>query len=188
MKRLFSVLLLAVFAALAFAACGSSSSASSALPAASSSLAASSLPASSASAAGQYDVGALLAPLTEAAGLGATIELDITELTASGDISADNIAAMAGAKSVMYAENGGMVAVIEATPGTADTVKAGLEKYRDGLLAQGEDYKSDFPLAYANMQEARIVVNGDCVIFATSANGTEGGYDALDTALAAAFA
>ena len=42
----------------------------------------------------------------------------------------------------------GAVLVVKAKAGQADTVKAALEGYRDGLVAQWENYKDEFPVGY----------------------------------------
>lgn len=193
MKRFLAVFAALCMAVVLFAACGGDTSSTSA-PATSSpatSVASPAQESSSASEAGSdasAEVEAMLAPLVDAANLGSTIEVSMLDVTASGDISADDIVAMAGAQSINYAENGGTVIVVQTVPGAADRVAAGFESYRDGVLAAGENYRSDYPIAYENMSNARIVSNGDFVIFAVSATGTEGGYEALDEALDATFA
>ena len=134
-----------------------------------------------------YDVNELLLLVVDAANLGDTIEMTITDLTYSGDVSADDIVAVAGRQSTQYVENGGQVAVIQTVAGRGEAVKSQLENFRDKLLSEN-NYRSDFPDAYDNFSDIRIAVSGDFIIFASSATGTDGGYDALDAAIAAAFA
>jgi hypothetical protein len=137
---------------------------------------------------GAYDVNELLAPLAEAASLGDTINMTMLDITASGNIREEDIVTFAGVQSINYADNGGTVIVVQTVPGAADRVATGFVGYRDGVLSQAENYKADYPIAYENMTNARIVQNGDYVVFAVSATGNDGGYDTLDTALEAAFA
>lgn len=193
MKRLVSICVFALFSIALLSACGggSSSSASSTSVPSASQPATSSLPQSSGSTSssfaesGPYDVNMLMGTVAEAAGLGDTIEMGITELTASGEVDASNIVAMAGAQSKAYATNGGMVVAIQATSADAATTVAGqLQLYMDGLLAQTENYKTDYPEAFDHMSNVRIVTELNYVVFAVSATGD---YDALDTAIAALF-
>ncbi len=132
------------------------------------------------------DLDALAVTLAEAAGLGETIPYpDDIDLRAGG-MNLDNIAAYAGLTAKTSSQNGGIVVVVQAAAGTASSVAADFEAYRDASLGN-TDY-TEFETARTNTQNARIEVFGDVVVYAVSATGHEGGWDALDAAIAAAFA
>lgn len=185
MKRTFAILF-ALCLALLMVACGSDTPPET-TPATSVATSAPATSATSVAPEGAYDVNELLAPLAEAANLGDTIDMILLDITANG-INSEDIVSFAGVQSVNYPENGGTVIVVQTVPGAADRVATGFAGYRDGVLSQAENYKADYPIAYENMTNARIVQNGDYVIFAVSATGNDGGYDTLDAALEAAFA
>lgn len=107
------------------------------------------------------------------------------DLTSTSHISMDNIVAWAGAESQLASENGGIVIVVQAKPGTADTFVTAFEQFRDAKSS--DDRYAEYATAIANTKEARIVTNGDYVVYAVSATGQEGGYDALDAALNTLF-
>lgn len=189
MKHLFTLVAAVGVFALLLAACGapaasSAPSVSSAESVSSVSLPTSGVPSSTAAAEGQT-AAALLAAIEPAAGLGATLALTQVDLTATGDVPAEDVVDFAGAESTMYSQNGGRLYVVQAQPGKAEAVKEGLEKMKEALLSQGENYKADFPEAYANIEGTLVVVNGDFVVYATSASGD---YTALNDAVTAAFA
>ncbi len=161
------------------AAASSSSSAAAASSAAQSVASASAAPAA-------HDVKQLLATLSEAASLGGTISMSELDLTATGHISKDNIVAWAGAESQLASENGGIVIVIQAKPGTAESFVSQFEEFRDAKAS--DDRYAEYATAIANTKEARIVVKGDYVVYAVSATGQDGGFAALDSAIETAFA
>jgi hypothetical protein len=180
-----------MFVVFALAACGGASPSSA--PAPSLAPAASSAPAvvSGASVPGGAaqpaapDVNALLQTLAQAAQLGGTFKVTETDLKLSG-VETENIIEFAGAESQLSAENGGIVVVIRAKEGTTATVAGQMEAFRDSRLGN-PDYV-EFETARGNTAAARIEVFGDMVVYAVSAAGHEGGWDALDAAIAAAFA
>lgn len=139
-------------------------------------------PSTDSSTAGAHDVEALLPGLVEAAGLGGTIKVETIDL-GFGGVDTDNIVALAGAESQTSSQNGGIVLVIQTQPGKADTVAQDLEAYKQSRLGN-EDY-AEFAQARENTGNARIVKNGDYVIYAVSATGD---WTALDDALANVFA
>ena len=75
----------------------------------------------------------------------------------------------------------GAVLVVKAKAGQADTVKAALEGYRDGLVAQWENYKDEFPVGYEQTKNGRVVVKGDYVVLAIAGEGVD--YAEIDTAI-----
>ena len=191
MKRFSLFLCTAGAVAFVLAGCAqtvpSSSSTSSVAPSSvPSSAITSSVAQSTVSTAAPYDVDELLKQLSEAASLGGTISMTELDLTASGLISKDNIVAWAGAESQLASENGGIVIVIQAKPGTAETFVSQFEAFRDAKAS--DDRYAEYAIAIANTKEARIIVNGDYVVYAVSATGQDSGFAALDTAIEAAFA
>lgn len=190
MKRTTLLILTGCIIGLMLTACGKSDASSgvnstaSSQPASSSAEASISQPASqetsTASQAEQptADLGAILTSLSEAAALGDTIEVTQLDLKAGG-LNVDNIIGFAGAEASTSADNGGIVIVVQVKPGTAEDVKAEFEKFRDSRL---DDRYAERANAMANTKEARIVVNGDLVMYGVSASGD---WAALDTAIAA---
>ena len=79
----------------------------------------------------------------------------------------------------------GAVLVVKAKAGQADTVKAALEGYRDGLVAQWENYKDEFPVGYEQTKNGRVVVKGDYVVLAIAGEGVD--YAEIDTAISDAL-
>lgn len=177
MKRISSVLVFALLLLVVLAGCGGGNNSSSS-PAAPSGGASVSIEE------GAHNVAALADTFAQAAGLENTIDLSLTDLTASGDVNAANILEMVGYQSVSYADDGGMVVVVRAQAGSAETVYTELQAYLAALINQGEDYQSDYPEAYEHMTNARFTTNGDYVVMLVSATGD---YDALDEAFATTF-
>ena len=79
----------------------------------------------------------------------------------------------------------GAVLVVKAKAGQAETVKAALEGYRDGLVAQWENYKDEFPVGYEQTKAGRVVVKGDDVVLAIAGEGVD--YAEIDTAISDAL-
>ena len=79
----------------------------------------------------------------------------------------------------------GAVLVVKAKAGQAETVKAALEGYRAGLVAQWEDYKDEFPVGYEQTKAGRVVVKGDYVVLAIAGEGVD--YAEIDTAISDAL-
>ena len=182
MKKCIAFALFFVLALTLLAGCGESNSSSSAQPA---STAASS---QEASAAAPYDVDTLLAAIVPAANLGdGPVAMVLLDLTAGGDVTDGDVLAMAGQKSADYYENGGMVIVLQAQPGKADSLKGELELFRDAQVLFLEQYP-EFQDGIANTKNAYIYVNGDFVVYAVSTTAASEGNQALIDAVAAAFA
>ncbi len=64
-------------------------------------------------------------------------------------------------------------------------MKAALEGYRDGLVAQWENYKDEFPVGYEQTKAGRVVVKGDYVVLAIAGEGVD--YAEIDTAISDAL-
>ncbi len=186
MKRI--LLLGTALCLLVLSACGGTTSSSQPVSSSAPSMAASSvsMPAQSSSApASVSGPGALdgtLATLSEAAALGDAIAVSEIDLKANG-LDTANVVAFAGAESRMSSENGGIVMVFQMQPGTTADMVTALGAYRDARA--GDDRYAEFATARENTAGARIVEKGDLVIYAVSATGQDGGYDALDAAIAA---
>ncbi|MDL2252871.1 hypothetical protein LJC49_02195 [Ruminococcaceae bacterium OttesenSCG-928-I18] len=190
MKRFLFTLTALLVCAVFFAACGGSSSSVVSSPSSESQAAVSSgapagVPSETSGDPVAPDSGTdlegMLASLSEAAGLGGTIAVSEVDLSANG-LNVDNVVAFAGAESKLSSENGGIVMVFEVQPGTAAEMVSNLEAYRDTRAS--DDRYAEFETARANTADARIVEKGDIVIYAVSATGQDGGYAALDEAIA----
>lgn len=179
------ILLLSIFVTVSFALAGCANDSSSSQ--ASTSAPSTSPPSGSGSGSNTdtsgYDVEGMLDTLVEAAGLGGTIDVSELDLKASG-ISVDKIVEWAGAESKTSSENGGFVLVLAVEPGTASDIAAELEAFRDARAS--DDRYAEFEVARENTSQARIVKDGDCVIYAVSATGSEG-YKAIDDAVKGFF-
>ena len=108
--------------------------------------------------------------------------LDITEddLVYEYGIDMDKVAEFSGQKTGI-ANTAGLVLVIKANAGSAQDVKDALENYKNGLIAVSENYQSDFPEAYQQVSDGRVVMKGDCVVLAIAAAGVE--YSEIETAI-----
>lgn len=129
---------------------------------------------------GDAMVSTMAATVSVSSGINSSLVLSREDITASGDISDSSILYFYGVQSMTYQQDGGTLYVVQATPGEADTVAAGFTAMNDALLAQGENYKAEFPEAYAHLENAVIKTEGDYVIYAVSANGE---YEALATSV-----
>lgn len=198
MKKLFAMLLAGATLALTLAACGGDAGssqpadsgtpappASESQPAAVSSSEAGPASSNVAPVDSPYDVNALLATLGEAANLGTTIKVAEMDLKLGG-VDPENFVEFAGAESQLSSENGGIVIIIHAKEGAASTVATQLEAYKASRMGNS-DY-AEFENARTNTEGARIQTFGNYVVYAVSATGHEGGWDALDAAIASAFA
>ena len=108
--------------------------------------------------------------------------LDITEddLVYEFGVDMDKVAEFSGQKTGI-ANTAGLVLVVKANAGSAQDVKDALEAYKNGLVAVSENYKSDFPDAYQQVSDGRVVMKGDCVVLAIAAAGVD--YTEVDTAI-----
>lgn len=99
-------------------------------------------------------------------------------------VDTEKIAEFSGHKTGI-ANAAGTVLVIKANAGSAQDVKTALENYQSGVVSVSENYKSDFPDAYQQISDGRIVVKGDYVVLAIAAAGVD--YTEIDTAIDEAF-
>ena len=108
--------------------------------------------------------------------------LDITQddLVYEFGVDLDKVAEFSGQKTGI-ANTAGLVLVVKANSGSAQEVKDALEAYQNGLVAVSENYRSDFPEAYQQVSDGRVVMKGDCVVLAIAAAGVE--YSEVDTAI-----
>lgn len=108
--------------------------------------------------------------------------LEITEddLVYEFGVDMDKVAEFSGQKTGI-ANTAGLVLVIKANSGSAQDVKDALETYQNGLVSVSENYRSDFPEAYQQVSDGRVVMKGDCVVLAIAAAGVD--YSEIDTAI-----
>ena len=108
--------------------------------------------------------------------------LDITEddLLYEFGVDMDKVAEFSGQKTGI-ANAAGLVLVVKANAGSAQDVKDALETYKSGLVAVSENYQSDFPDAYQQVSDGRVVMKGDCVVLAIAAAGVD--YSDVDSAI-----
>lgn len=177
-------ILLASLFTLLFVLAGCGNKDASSQPGSSSSSSSSQSETPSTPAASSFDVDGMLDALIDAAGLGGTIEVSELDLKASG-ISVDKLVDWAGAESKTSSENGGFVLVLVTEPGSASAIASELEAFRDARA--NDDRYAEFENARENTSQARIVENGDCVVYAVSSTGTDG-YTAIDNAVNDFFA
>lgn len=108
--------------------------------------------------------------------------LDITEddLIYEFGLDMEKVSEFSGQKTGV-ANTAGTVLVIKANAGSAQDVKDALEAYQNGLVAVSENYKGDFPEAYQQISDGRVVMKGDCVVLAIAAAGVD--YAEIDSAI-----
>ncbi|MDL2295155.1 hypothetical protein LJC60_11175, partial [Ruminococcaceae bacterium OttesenSCG-928-D13] len=100
----------------------------------------------------------------------------------AGGVPVDDILGFVGVTSQNYSDNGGLVMVIQAKPGMAASVEAGVESFK---ASRQDDRYTEFATQVANTKEGRVRTSGDIVVLAVSASGD---WDKLDAALDAALA
>ena len=111
--------------------------------------------------------------------------LDITEDTVSFPwfpftIEPDAVATFSGQKTGV-ANTAGTVLVVKASAGSVDDIKAALENYKNGLVSVSENYQNDFPEAYQQVSDGRVVAKGDYAVLAIAAAGVD--YTEVDAAI-----
>ena len=65
--------------------------------------------------------------------------------------------------------------------GSVDDIKAALENYKNGLVSVSENYQNDFPEAYQQVSDGRVVAKGDYAVLAIAAAGVD--YTEVDAAI-----
>ncbi len=112
--------------------------------------------------------------------------IDITEddLVYEFGMAMENVSEFSGQKTGV-ANAAGTVLVVKAVSGKTDDVKNALESYKNGLVSVSENYQNDFPEAYKQISDGRVVTKGDCVILAIAAADVE--YTDIDTCIDEAF-
>ncbi len=127
-----------------------------------------------------YNVNDIASALESVASIENPIDITEDDLTYEFGVDMEQVAEFAGQKTGV-ANTAGTVLVIKANAGKASDVKTALENYKNGLIAVSENYQSDFPDAYKQISDGRIVTKGDCVILAIAGAGVE--YTDVDTAV-----
>ena len=99
--------------------------------------------------------------------------LDITEddLTYEFGVDMDKVEEFSGQKT----------GVAKASAGSVDDIKAALENYKNGLVSVSENYQNDFPEAYQQVSDGRVVAKGDYAVLAIAAAGVD--YTEVDAAI-----
>ena len=108
------------------------------------------------------------------------LEISEDDLIYEFGLDMEKIAEFSG-QNTGVANTAGLVLVIKANAGSAQDVKDALEAYKNGLVAVSENYQSDFPEAYKQVSDGRVVMKGDCVVLAIAAAGVD--YAEIDTAI-----
>ncbi len=97
--------------------------------------------------------------------------LDITEddLTYEFGVDMDKVEEFSGQKTGV------------ANTAGVDDIKAALENYKNGLVSVSENYQNDFPEAYQQVSDGRVVAKGDYAVLAIAAAGVD--YTEVDAAI-----
>ena len=100
--------------------------------------------------------------------------LDITEddLTYEFGVDMDKVEEFSGQKTGVANTAG---------TGSVDDIKAALENYKNGLVSVSENYQNDFPEAYQQVSDGRVVAKGDYAVLAIAAAGVD--YTEVDAAI-----
>ena len=100
--------------------------------------------------------------------------LDITEddLTYEFGVDMDKVEEFSGQKTGVANTAG---------TGSVDDIKAALENYKNGLVSVSENYQNDFPEAYQQGSDGRVVAKGDYAVLAIAAAGVD--YTEVDAAI-----
>lgn len=108
--------------------------------------------------------------------------LDVTEddLTYEFGVDMDKVEEFSGQKTGV-ANTAGTVLVVKASAGSVDDIKAALENYKNGLVSVSENYQNDFPEAYQQVSDGRVVAKGDYAVLAIAAAGVD--YTEVDAAI-----
>lgn len=163
MKRLISIVLAACLCGtLAFALVGCGSGAGSA----------------------NYNVGDIAGAVEAVAKIENPLDITEDDLIYEFGVDMGKVAEFSGQKTGV-ANTAGTVLVVKANAGSADDVKAALEGYKNGLVAVSENYQSDFPEAFRQVSDGRVIGKGDFIVLAIAAAGVE--YTDVDTAIDEAF-
>lgn len=137
-----------------------------------------------------YDVKEILTKIDAAVPV--TMPQDVTEetLTIMMGIDMADVKSYAG-KTTMVNLSADQIIVIEAQEGKIDTIKAALEKAKEGVAKSFELY---LPAQFEKANAGRIVIKGNYAVLAIVGDdtvlmdsGAEKAYEAVDTAIDEAF-
>ena len=109
--------------------------------------------------------------------------LDITEddLTYEFGVDMDKVEEFSGQKTGVANTAGDIELLAEAQGKSVDDIKAALENYKNGLVSVSENYQNDFPEAYQQVSDGRVVAKGDYAVLAIAAAGVD--YTEVDAAI-----
>ena len=97
------------------------------------------------------------------------------------DITEDDLTYEFSGQKTGVANTAGTVLVVKASAGSVDDIKAALENYKNGLVSVSENYQNDFPEAYQQVSDGRVVAKGDYAVLAIAAAGVD--YTEVDAAI-----
>lgn len=157
MKRILSLVLLAVLTVLPLAACGGNGTS-----------------------AASHNVGDVAKTVGDVCKIENAKEFTEDEMTYDMSLDKSAYEEFAGQRTTTNGMSGAVL-VVKAAAGNADTVKTALETYRDGIVAQFENYKADFPVGYEQTKSGRVVAKGDYVVLAIAGEGVD--YADVDKAI-----
>lgn len=157
MKRILSLVLAAVLTVLPLSACGGGSTS-----------------------ANSYNVGDVAKAVGDVCKIENAKEFTEDEMTYDMSLDKSAYEEFSGQRTTTNGMSGAVL-VVKASAGNADTVKTALEAYRDGIVAQFENYKADFPIGYEQTKNGRVVAKGDYVVLAIAGEGVE--YTEVDKAI-----
>ena len=97
------------------------------------------------------------------------------------DITEDDLTYEFGVDMDKVEEFSGQKTGVANTAGTVHDIKAALENYKNGLVSVSENYQNDFPEAYQQVSDGRVVAKGDYAVLAIAAAGVD--YTEVDAAI-----
>lgn len=127
-----------------------------------------------------YNVTDIANALETVASIENPIDITQDDLIYEFGVDVEQVAEFSGQKTGV-ANTAGTVLVIQAKAGKASDVKTALDSYKNGLVSVSENYQNDFPDAYRQISDGRVITKGDCVILAIAAANVE--YTDVDTAI-----
>lgn len=127
-----------------------------------------------------YNVADVAAAVETVAKIENPLEISQDDLIYEFSVDMEKVEEFSGQKTGV-ANTSGTVLVVKAAAGSAEDVKTALENYKNGLISVSENYKSDFPEAYEQVSDGRVVTKGDYVVLAIAAAGVD--YADVDAAI-----
>lgn len=168
MKKFLSIVLTLSLSCFAFAGCSSSQESTS------------------------YDASAVVDSIAQSVSIGETRDMTEEDLTIAIGLDMANVESYAG-KFSMVSTSADQIIAVCAADGQVETVKSGLETYKENLAKSFANYAE----SETQMQKAeagRVVTKGNCVVLviagddaAIQSSGVDEAYKSVDTAIEEAF-